>query len=80
MIGIIGAAIASWLLGVWGWAQIIGSIQNLGERGGLLFTLILWVCIMGGGAYLANSMGYIVPCLVGYAISFFMVKASGRIE
>lgn len=77
---IIIAAIA-WLVGVFGWAQIIGSLQNLDERKGLLFTLILWAAIMGGFALVAiskfNSIGALA---LGYAVSFIQVKGQGNIE
>ena len=77
---VIVAAIA-WLVGVFGWAQIIGSIQNIRIRKNLLFTLILWIIIMIAGAYFAiitfDSMWALV---VGYAISFVQIIRSGKIE
>ncbi len=74
------AAFVAWVIGVWGWAQILGSLQNMGQRGGLFFTLVLWIAIMGGGLYLASGLGYLVPFLVGYALSFIQVSRTGRIE
>ena len=44
-------ATIAWLVGVFGWAQIIGSIQNIRTRKNLLFTLMLWIIIMVAGAY-----------------------------
>ena len=47
--------IVAWFVGVWGWSQIIGSIQNLSTRKSLLFPLILWVVIMSAGAFTLGS-------------------------
>ena len=41
MLKFIIVAVIAWLVGVFGWAQIIGSIQNLKIRKNLLFTLVL---------------------------------------
>lgn len=77
---IIVAAIA-WLLGVFGWAQIIGSIQNLYAHRKLLFTLILWTIIMGVGGYFAIAiLNSLWALLVGYGVSFLQVISSGKIE
>lgn len=74
------AAIA-WLVGVWGWAQIIGSIQNVRIRKNLWFTLLLWTIIMVAGAYLAIVVFDSVWALViGYGISFVQIICSGRIK
>lgn len=81
MLKFIIIAIIAWVLGVWGWAQIIGSIQNIRMRKNLLFALLLWVLVMAVGAYIAiatfNSLWALV---VGYAISFFQIILSGKIE
>ena len=81
MIKFIIVSTIAWLVGVFGWAQIIGSIQNIRTRKNLLFTLILWTTIMAAGAYFAimtfDSMWALV---VGYAISFVQIIRSGKIE
>ena len=81
MIKFVIVATIAWLVGVFGWAQIIGSIQNIRTRKNLLFTLILWTTIMATGAYFAimtfDSMWALV---VGYAISFVQIIRSGKIE
>ena len=77
---IIVAAIA-WLVGVFGWTQIIGSIQNIRARKSLLFTMILWMIVMGVAAYFAIvsfASGWALA--VGYGISFIQIIASGKIE
>ena len=74
-------AVLAWLVGVIGWAQIIGSLQNLYIRKNLLFTLILWIVIMALGAYFAivkfNSLWALIA---GYIISFVQICSSGRIQ
>ena len=77
---VIIAAIA-WLVGVLGWAQTIGSIQNIRTRKNLLFTLILWIIIMVSGAYFAiTTFDSMWALVVGYAISFVQIIRSGKIE
>ncbi len=74
-------AVLAWLVGVIGWAQIIGSLQNLYIRKNLLFTLILWIVIMALGAYFAivkfNSLWALIT---GYIISFVQICSAGRIQ
>lgn len=53
MIKFILITVITWLVGVFGWAQIVGSIQNLHIRKTFLFTLTLWTIIMLAGAYVA---------------------------
>ena len=77
---IIIAAVA-WILGVFGWAQIIGSLQNIKTRKSLAFTLVLWIVIMAVGGYIAIAVLQNTWALVvGYLISFIQVKAQGRIS
>lgn len=81
MLKFIIVATIAWLIGVFGWAQIIGSIQNLRVRKNLLYTLILWIVLMALGAYCAiitfNSLWALI---VGYAISFIQIISAGKIE
>ena len=81
MLKFIIVAVIAWFVGVLGWAQIIGSIQNLRIRKNLLFTLILWIIIMVAGAYFAITTFNSVWALVaGYGISFVQIIRSGKIE
>ena len=81
MLKFIIVAVIAWFVGVLGWAQIIGSIQNLGIRKNLLFTLMLWIIIMVAGAYFAIATFNSVWALVaGYGISFVQIIRSGKIE
>lgn len=81
MIKFIIIAVIAWLVGIFGWAQIIGSIQNIRIRKNLLFTLILWTIIMVAGACFAIiTFDSIWALVVGYAISFVQIIRSGKIE
>lgn len=78
--------VLAWLVGVFGWAQIIGCLQRIPSRKGglvgmLLFTLVLWLAIMGVGAYFAiTKFDGLIPLLIGYGVSFVMVISKGKIE
>ena len=81
MIKTVLAAICSLFLGLFGWAQIIGSIQNLSSRKSLLFTLILWIIIMiGCGIFFFTWMNASIGLVIGYVVSLLMVLSSGKIE
>ena len=81
MIKFIIILIIAWIVGVWGWAQIIGSIQNLSVRKNLIYTLILWVVIMAIGAYFAIcTFDGLWALVIGYGISFLQIASSGRVE
>lgn len=74
-------AVVAWLVGVLGWAQIIGSIQNIRIQKNLLFTLILWAIIMGAGAYFAIAVfSSLWALIIGYGISFVQIIISGKIR
>ena len=76
-------AIVSWLVGIFGWAQIIGSLQNAKSRGPLmtLITIIIWICVLGGIAYFGIvKLGCKVALIIGYAVSLVMIVGKGRIE
>lgn len=81
MLKFIIVAVIAWLVGVFGWAQIIGSIQNLKIRKNLLFTLVLWIVLLSSGAYFAIvTFDSLWALIVGYAISFVQIISSGKIE
>ncbi len=78
--------VLSLVVGIFGWAQIIGCIQRIpARRGGLvgmlIFTLLLWVAIMGVGAYFAiTKFDGLIPLLIGYGVSFVLVIRNGKIQ
>lgn len=77
---IIIAAIA-WIVGVFGWAQVIGSIQNIKERPNLWSTLILWAVILLVVAYIVvTKFAGLMPLAIGYIISLIQILNSGKIE
>lgn len=77
---IIIAAIA-WVVGVFGWAQVIGSVQNIKERPNLWLTLILWNAILIIVAYIVTTkFAGLVPLGIGYIISLIQVLSSDKIE
>ena len=77
---IMSVAIA-WFVGVLGWAQVIGSVQNIKERPNLWLTLILWIAILIIVAYIVTTkFAGLVPLGIGYIISLIQVLSSGKIE
>ncbi len=71
----------AWLVGVFGWSQIIGSLQNLSIRKSLIITLVLWIVIMSVGAYFAIlKFNSIWAMIFGYLLSLIQVIRSGKIE
>ena len=81
MVKIIVVAIAAWIIGAFGWAQIIGSIQNLSYKPSYIFTIILWLAVMGLTAYFAVAkFDCLWGLLVGFGISLLQVLSAGTIE
>jgi len=77
-------AIISYVLGVFGFSQIVGSLQNIRSRGvGLtIFTVCLWCAILVIAAILVHRFFY--PQRIGYyivtVISLVQVLAYGKIS
>ena len=77
--------VVAWVVGLFGWAQIVGSLQNVKERGtGMtLVTIIINAAIMIALAVLVWKVvlvGHIKALLIGYAVSLVMILASGKIH
>ncbi len=73
----------SWLVGVFGWAQIIGGFQNLKTRGPKMFiTIIIWLAILGLSFWLVIRFlpSDIWAWVIGMIISFLQVLRQGKIE
>lgn len=70
-------------IGVFGFAQIIGSLQNIRSRGiGMtLFTIILWALILGGTLMfgLNKLPQYKLAMYIGYGVSFVKILLAGKI-
>lgn len=73
--------VLAYVVGVFGWSQVIGSLQNLSTRKGLAFTLILWLAILGVGAYFAIAkFDGLLPLAIGYGVSLVQTLFSGKIQ
>lgn len=74
----------SFVIGTLGFAQIIGSLQNIKLRGiGMtLFTIILWgIILVGEWMLLMNFLpDYRIPYYVTTVISLLLVLGSGKIK
>ena len=72
------------IAGDFGFAQIIGSIQNYYLRGPALtiITCVIWVAVLTGVTIGAIKIGHdgVVPILMGYGIALAMVLSAGRIQ
>lgn len=66
----------SFLIGTWGFCQIIGSLRTVRIRGLFmtLFTIILWSAILIGGAIAVHRWLYDcrIEYYIGTGISFLM--------
>lgn len=79
-----GVLLASFFVGVFGFSQIIGSLQNVKTRGlGLtLFTTILWAAILVGSFFLMKRFipNQATAYYIGMGISLIAVLAQGKIR
>lgn len=80
--GFIITLIIAFAVGVFGFSQIIGSLQNLHSRPGLLGTMILWTVILCAGAFfvVSNFPEEKLAMIIGYAASFVTVLGQGKVE
>lgn len=76
--------IITWFVGVFGWAQIVGSLQNVKQRGiaMTLFTISIWCLIMGGTAYVCLHFfaAHKIALCIGYGVSLVIILFSGKIQ
>lgn len=79
-----GVAFAAFAIGTVGFAQIIGSLRTVRFRGiGMtLFTSILWLAILGGGAALVLCLipQHQIALYIGYGISLVIMLLQKKIE
>lgn len=77
-------AFLAWFVGVWGFAQIIGSLQNIKTRGigKTLFTIIVWAAILILGWILMHSFApnQSLAYYIATAIAFLQILLSGKIK
>lgn len=74
----------TFMVGTWGFAQIVGSIQSFRERGPILTcaTILIWVVILAVCVLLVLKFlqKYTIALLLGYIISLIVILRSGKIE
>ncbi len=76
--------VGAYILGVFGFAQIVGSLQNVRTRGiGItLFTIILWSAILVGGWFLMHTFApsHSVIYYIATGVSLIQILGAGRIQ
>lgn len=74
----------AYILGVFGFAQIIGSLQNIHARGIrlTLFTIILWSAILVGGWFLMHTFApsHSVIYYIATGVSLIQILGTGKIQ
>lgn len=77
--GVIG-----WFVGILGWAQIVGSIQQFRNRGpaASMYTIILWAILLGGATAIVFFLlrKYLVAYLIGLGIGLVQILFAGEIK
>lgn len=76
-------AVGAWIFGVFGWAQIIGALQNLSTRGPkMLITLLIWLVIIGTTLFLILKFlpAKIWAWVIGMVVSLVLVLLQGKVE
>lgn len=81
---LIFVGIVAYVIGIFGWAQIIGSFQNIKQRGlGMtFFTILIWVGIIFGAFLISKSFfsNQLLGFYLGIIISFVQIIFAGKIE
>lgn len=76
--------VLSYLFGVWGFCQIIGSIQHRFERSvrATVLTILIWIAILTGVFFLARAFFHnqMTAYYIGTGVSLLMTLLSGRIQ
>lgn len=74
----------SYCVGVFGFCQIIGSLQNIRNRGGGLtaLTIAIWAAVLVGEFFLAKRFfaNQIIAFYVGTGFSFISSLGAGKIQ
>lgn len=76
--------VASWFIGVWGFCQIIGSLQRIGtpQFSKCVFALILWSAIIIACIILMHAFfsDYLIAFYIGLGVSLLQSLSAGKIE
>jgi len=74
----------AYFIGVFGFCQIIGSLQNILVRPPMatVFTTVLWIGILLGVFFLVKHFlnSQIIALYIGYGISLVMALRAGKIS
>nr|DAH67119.1 MAG TPA: hypothetical protein [Caudoviricetes sp.] len=74
----------AFFVGIWGFAQIVGSLQNIKERGAALTisTIVIHIVLLSGIAFVVIRFLplYKTALFIGYGISLIKILLSGRIR
>ena len=74
----------AYILGVFGFAQIIGSLQNVRARGiwMTLFTIILWSAVLVVGWFLMHTFApsHSVIYYIATGVSLIQILGAGKIQ
>ena len=75
-------AVIAFIVGVFGFSQIIGALQNISWRPGLIVPMLLWIAILVGGVWLELRLfpSHPIPLIIGYVVSLLAVLSSGKIH
>lgn len=74
----------TFIAGIWGFAQIVGSLQYIKERGTALTisTIVIHIVLLSGIAFgvLRFLPLYKIALFLGYGISLIKILLSGRMR
>lgn len=77
----VGIAAASFVIGAFGFPQIVGSIQNRRTMPIWYVTIAIWAVILFVAAFFGFRFlpKYKLFIIAGYAVSFLMTLSAGKI-
>lgn len=77
-----GVLFGAYMVGVWGFCQIIGSLQNIKHQPKHFITMLIWLVILAAVAYLVLRFipDYKTALIIGYAGSLLSSFSAGKIE
>lgn len=79
-----GVLVVAWLVGVFGFSQIVGSLQNIRSRstGATAFTILFWGAILAVVCFVAHRffLDYRIVYYIGTGLSLLQVLSVGKIQ
>lgn len=73
----------SFVIGTFGWCQIIGGLQNFRSRGPvMLIAIVVWSAILLGAYFAVRRFlsSQLTPFYFGLGISFLLSLRAGKIQ